>query len=480
MFRHADEPYTAKRVVYNKYMDQRSFVFVDIETDGGTGDRGRITEVAAIRVVDGEIIEEFQSLVNPGHPVPYWITNLTGITTNDVVHAPFFEDIADQLFQFMSGSIFVAHNVLFDFSFLKREFKAAGYSFAPKLFCTVKMSRALFPEHKGHSLQKIIERHNLLPSARHRAYEDARMLFEYVKIAIDQKGIDAFQANLSLQTKTKTLPPNVDEQTILQLPQSTGIYIFHNDAGLPLYVGKSVNIRARVRSHFQNATSIAKEMKMSLSTHNVTYITTETEIEALLLESAKVKELQPLYNRLLRRKTSQHILLQSINDDGYLTFTIESHDIAQYEHLDGVYGVFTTRQQAKQKMEEIARSYQLCPKLLGLEKAKGACFRYQLGLCKGACILKEQPDHYNMRVELALKRTKIETWPFQSKISVAISAMRSLIIDQWVPQAIFDSETNTLTRLERSFDVDTYKIVRSYLRNHRATITVLKGSLEAM
>jgi len=459
-------------------MDQRSFVFVDIETDGGTGNRGRITEVAAIKVVNGEIVDEFQSLVNPGHPIPFWITKLTGITNNDLVHAPFFEDIASQLFEFMSGSIFVAHNVLFDFSFLKREFKEYGVNFAPKLFCTVKMSRALFPEHKGHSLQKIIERHNLSPSARHRAFEDARMLVEYVKLTIAQKGTDAFEANVALQTKTKNLPPNVDEQTILQLPESAGVYIFHSDEGLPLYVGKSVNIRSRVRSHFQNATTVAKEMKMSLSTHNVTYISTETEIEALLLESAKVKALQPLYNRLLRRKTSQHILVKSVNQDGYIAFTIESHDLSNYDNLEGVYGVFTTKQQAKLKIEEIARAYQLCTKLLGLEKSQGACFRYQLGLCKGACIHKEQPSQYNARVEFALEHTKIETWPFKSKISIAISAVRSLVIDQWIPQAIFDSETETFTSLEGSFDIDTYKIVRSYVRAHRSSVLLFSRSIE--
>lgn len=196
----------------------------------------------------------------------------------------------------------MAHNVLFDYSFLKRELKAAGFTFTPKLFCTVKMSRALFTEHSGHSLQKIIERHGLVTQNRHRAYDDALAIFEYTKLAINQKGELAFTQNLLLQTKTKTLPPHVNEQIILDLPQSPGVYIFEDDAGLPLYVGKSVNIRARVRSHFTNATNVAKELKMSLQSHNVRYITTETEIEALLLESAKVKEPQPVFNRLLRRK----------------------------------------------------------------------------------------------------------------------------------------------------------------------------------
>lgn len=449
------------------------FVFVDIETNGGSGVRGRVIEVAAIKVEDGTIVDTYQTLINPGSDIPYWITTLTGITTEDVAQAVFFNDIAQQLYEFIDGGIFVAHNVLFDYSFLKREFAAAGYTFTPKLFCTVKMSRALYPEHKGHSLQKIIERHNLSPTHRHRAYDDALMLHKYVTLTIEQKGPQAFEENLHLQLKTKSLPPNVNEATIYSLPESVGIYIFEDDAGMPLYVGKSVNIRTRVRSHFANATTVAKEMKMSLQSHNISYIQTETELEALLLESAKVKELQPVYNRLLRRKKTQHVLVKSTNEEGYLTFSIQSKDLSEHSDLSDIYGVFTTKNQAKKKIEEIAKTYQLCPKLLGLEKTKGACFRRQLGLCKGACIGLESPPSYNQRVEFALEKTKVETWPYQGKISVAISSTRSMLIDQWIPQGVYDRLTDSFTTLDNSFDIDTYKIMRAFIRNNKSSVTLL-------
>lgn len=448
-----------------------SFVLVDIETNGGSGERGRVIEVAAIKVIDGKIVDSYQTLVNPGSSVPRWITSLTGIHTSDLVDAPYFADIAHQLYTFIEGSVFVAHSVLFDYSFLKREFNASGYQFTPKLFCTVKMSRALFPEHKGHSLQKIIERHNLAPEARHRAYDDAKVLYEYIKIAIATKGREAFEQNVALQLKTKSLPPNVDENIILNLPSTAGIYIFEDDAGLPLYVGKSVDIRSRVRSHFANATAIAKEMRMSLQSHNVTYIQTETEIEALLLESSKVKELQPIFNRKLRRKKTQHILVKSTDSQGYLTFKIESADLSAYSNLENVYGVFTNKNQAKAKLEEIARTYQLCPKLLGLEKSTGACFRRQLGLCRGACTGEETPQSYNARVEMALERTKLEAWPYKGKISFPISSTRHLLLDQWVPQQIYDQTTDTFTLLDNSFDLDTYKIIRSFIRTHKPPIS---------
>ncbi len=451
-------------------MTEGSFVFVDIETNGGSGERGRVIEVAAIKIIDGQVVDTFQSLVNPGGGLPHWITGLTGITESDLVGAPYFEDIAAQLYEFLEGSIFVAHNVLFDYSFLKRHFAETGYRYAPKLFCTVKLSRAMYPEYRGHSLEKIIERHDVSVENRHRALDDARAMYEFVKIAINQKGQEAFDSNLKLQLKTRSLPPNVDENVILGLPETNGIYIFEDDRGEPLYVGKSVNIRARVRSHFTNATSIAKELRMSLQSHNVSYIKTETEIEALLLESMKVKELQPIFNRKLRRQKSQSLIVKS-DMGNYLTFSIENHDLSEYSDLAKVYGVFSNRRQAKLKLEETARAYQLCPKLLGLEPGKGECFRRQLGLCRGACVGLESAASYNQRVEFALDRLKIAAWPYGSKVSVPISATRSLIVDQWTPIGLYDAEDDNFTEIEGGFDMDTYKIIRSYIRTKKPVVS---------
>ena len=382
-------------------------VFVDIETNGGNGERGRITEIALIRVEDGEVVEEYSTLVNPGSPIPYWITRLTGITNDDVADAPYFDEVAADIHRILDGAIFVAHNVRFDFSFVKRQLEAVGYSFRPKLFCTVRMSRKLYAEHKGHSLEKIIARHGIATDARHRAYADAKAILDFTNLAIKEKGLKAFQEAVSLQMKTKTLPPNVDESIIAALPETPGIYIFEDDEGRPLYVGKSVNIRSRVRSHFANDTKIAKEMKLSLTSHNISVIETETEIEALLLESAKVKELQPIHNQLLRRKTQQAVLAKSENEDGYTVIGVENRELDQETELDSIYGVYTSRMKAKGRLESLMQTFQLCPKLLGLENSKGACFRSQLGLCKGACVGKEPPELYNRRVEYALERLKL-------------------------------------------------------------------------
>ncbi|HTK39669.1 MAG TPA: exonuclease domain-containing protein [Patescibacteria group bacterium] len=451
-------------------------VFVDIETNGGSGPRGRITEIAILRIEGGEITEEYTTLVNPGTPIPYWITKLTGISDGDVADAPYFDDIAYELHRLMDGAIFVAHNVRFDYSFIKRQLEACGYVFNPKLFCTVRMSRALYAEHRGHSLQKIIDRHGIDTKSRHRAYDDAKAMFEFARIAIAEKGVESFQANVAMQLKTKTLPSHVNEKMIADLPNTPGIYIFEDEKGAPLYIGKSVDIRKRVLSHFANDTKIVKEMKMAQSCHNVSYIQTETEIEALLLESAKIKELQPLHNRLLRRATKQTVLVREFDDNGYMQMALESRDLNESTDIAGIYGVYTNRTKAKARLESLTKTFDLCPKLMGLENGTGACFRHQLGMCKGACAGKESIDAYNRRVEYALERSKIEDWPFKGELAVKISETKALIVNQWIIKgymtAVEDGSTY-VERIKNGFDIDTYKILRSYMRQHRSNIELL-------
>lgn len=447
-------------------------VFVDIETNGGNGANGRIIEVGLIRVEDGQVVREYKSLVNPGTGVPVWIERLTGIRNSDLEGAPYFDDIAEELRELLEGAIFVAHNVRFDYSFFRSHFKALGYDYKPKLFCTVRMSRGLYPEHRGHSLEKIIQRHGIAAENRHRAYDDARAIYDFTQLAIAEKGHEAFLANAALQMKTKTLPPNLDETKFAHLPTTAGIYIFEAEDGTPLYVGKSVNIRSRVLSHFASDTKVAKEMKLSQRSFNVAYEQTDTEIEALLLESARIKELQPMFNRLLRRKVTQSVLMRKYDSHGYLTIAIENRDLSEATDLDTIYGVYTNRTKAKAALESLTRTFGLCPKLMGLEKATTYCFRYQLGLCKGACGGEELPDSYNQRAELAMEHSRIDAWPFRTKIAVQISEHKSLIVDQWVIEGVMQHEFEpTLERLSNGFDIDTYKILRAYLRKNPGNIT---------
>jgi DNA polymerase-3 subunit epsilon len=176
-------------------------VFVDIETNGLSPTTGRVIEVAAIRVENGTVTREFNQLVNPGTSLPWFITNLTGITEQDVAKAPAFSHLADELHRVMEGAIFVAHNVRFDHSFLREEYNRLGVLFDPKLLCTVRLSRALYPEHKSHKLANLIERHGFSYSARHRAYDDAHILWQFMQHVTTQFEQPILHAALAKQLR---------------------------------------------------------------------------------------------------------------------------------------------------------------------------------------------------------------------------------------------------------------------------------------
>lgn len=175
-------------------MKHRPLVFLDIETTGISARGARITEIGALRVEDSRIVKSFKQLINPEEPVPYFITNLTGITNEMVWDAPTFRGIADDLELFLDGALFIAHNVGFDYGFIKMEFERIGYMFNMDRACSAKLSRRLYPEHKSHALDRLIERLNIDVANRHRAYDDAEVLWKFFQNELSLRGLDAFRA----------------------------------------------------------------------------------------------------------------------------------------------------------------------------------------------------------------------------------------------------------------------------------------------
>lgn len=175
-------------------MKHRPLVLLDIETTGGSATSSRITEIGALRIENGEVVGKYQQLVNPEEPIPYFITNLTGITDAMVWEAPTFRGIADDLELFLSDAIFVAHHVSFDYSFIKMEFKRIGYAFTMDRICSAKLSRRLYPEHKSHALDRIIERLGIEVTNRHRAYDDAEVIWKFISNEMERDSLKVMAA----------------------------------------------------------------------------------------------------------------------------------------------------------------------------------------------------------------------------------------------------------------------------------------------
>lgn len=459
-------------------------VVADIETTGGSYRYSRIIEIALIRIENGQIIDTYQTYLDPAQRLPHFITKLTGITENDLAGAPHFSDIAHEVAEFCDGALFIAHNVRFDYSFIKQAMEECGHAFKPKLLCSARLSRYLYPEHPRHKLELIIQRHNIKTEHRHRAYDDAKAVWEFLGIAHEEKGAEKFQEAIGRQLKHMTLPPNLNEEMVKELKNECGVYIFRDEFKQPVYIGKSKAVRTRVLSHFAADNKNAKEMRISLKTHSVEAVYTDTELDALLLESKMIKDMLPIHNIKLRRKRDYYALIGGINEAGFLEVGLVLASVEETDLLMQSYGIFATKRKAKTAIESAAKSFSLCPKLLGLEKSRGACFQYQLKRCLGACVGDEPPSGYNERFVTAFERTRIENWPYCSPIAVLIEdSDHAHVIDQW--QLIgymrgVTSDSPYFQKVSPVFDKDNYLIIRGFLRDQKNKLKIKPVTLQVL
>lgn len=455
-------------------------VFVDIETNGLNHVRGRVVEVAAIRVENGQITREFSQLIDPGVPLPQFITRLTGITQNDLAGAPIFAAIADELHDILSGAVFVAHNVRFDYSFLKQEFKRIGKQFNPRQLCTVRLSRALYPAERSHKLASLIERHNLQVSARHRAYDDAHALWQFVQLAQAQFAVEVLEAAVAKQLKRPSLPKALTHEMIDTLPAGHGVYIMYDETGAPLYVGKSIHIKQRVMEHFMRDHDNVGEFNLAQRVHSITAEETAGELEALLLESQLVKQLLPYQNKMLRRTEKLLLLVKELDEQGYLRVRVQVSDPNIVHKNDDVLAVYDRRSKARASLERALRDWNLCPKLMGLEKTNRACFWSQLGKCLGACAGAERPEKYNQRLLTAFSRQQLTPWPYAGPVLIQEKSSQGeahtgFIVDKWCIIGRVRQEPGCEPTLERhafAFDLDTYKILSAYFAAKLHTLRV--------
>src|SRR5438105_6433212 len=275
--------------------------FVDIETTGTAATEDRITEIGMVTVRAGEV-EEWSTLVNPETPIPGAIQTLTGITSEMVAAAPTFAQLAGELRERLGDHLFVAHNARFDYGFIKNEFARLGISFSARVLCTVRLSRRLYPESRGHNLDALIERHGLSIAQRHRGLDDARALWQFVQAIYRDRGAERVQAEVDRLLKMPSLPPQLPPDALEKIPEAPGVYFFYGLNRLPLYIGKSVNLRDRVRAHFSADHKSPQDGRLSAEIQRIDWEETAGELGALLREAHLIKELLPLHNHRLRRK----------------------------------------------------------------------------------------------------------------------------------------------------------------------------------
>ena len=450
---------------------EETFAIVDIETTGGSALRDRITEIAIISMQGWREIGRWSSLVNPGRHIPGYIQTLTGISNKMVEDAPAFSELADEVFELLDGKVFVAHNVRFDYGFLRNAFSLSGISFSAPMLCTVKLSRALYPANRRHNLDSVIRHHGLDCEERHRAMGDSEVLLQFLRKIHADHDDSLIESVFSKVVSRPALPPGLSMADIDGLPDSPGVYLFFDESDTCLYIGKSKAIRSRVLSHFSSDFRISKEMEIARQTVRIQAIPTAGELGALLKEISLVREIAPIYNRRLRPYEKAWSIRWSALEDPIMHPEVVSSDGFDTAGEYDMFGLFRSSRQAKRRLQKLAVEREMCLRTIGLETGEGACFAYQVGKCTGVCVGNETIMEHKIRIMQALLPIKVASWPYPGAVAIMeTSANEELteahVFDNWRYLGKADSEP-ALKGGQLSdageFDIDVYNVVSRHL-----------------
>ena len=466
-----------------------SIAFVDLETTGTRAAADRVTEIGIIRVdadPEGHVprVTEWQSLVDPGVPIPAAIVALTGISDAMVAAAPSFSSVARDVIALLDGCVFVAHNARFDYGFLKHEFARLERSFSARVLCTVRLSRRMFPEVQGHGLDALITRHQLPVTDRHRALGDARAIWAFVQMLYRDLGADTVETAARRILRIPSLPPQLPPDALDALPETPGVYLFYGDNPLPLYIGKSIHLRDRVAAHFSSDWRSETDLRLSQEIRRIEFEPTAGELGALLRESLLIKTRMPAHNRALRRKTEAGVL--QLRADGTPAYV--SAPAIDPNALSGAFGPFSSKQAAREALRSLAAEHRLCWRRLGLERrSTGPCFQRQLHRCAGWCVGEESTAAHDARLAAALASLAIPTWPFPGPALVRECAPDSDRVDVhvvrdwcWLGTARDDAELFALLEAppQPQFDID---VMRLLLRRRAAgTLALIAAPAASM
>ncbi|MFH2210010.1 MAG: exonuclease domain-containing protein [Pseudomonadota bacterium] len=461
-------------------------VFVDLETTGANTSGDRITEIGIVEISEHGV-SEWSTLVNPQTPISPFIQRLTGISDAMVSTAPTFAEIAVALLERLRGRLFIAHNVRFDYGFLRSEFKRAGMDFRADVLCTVKLSRKLYPQHHKHNLDALIERHQLPVSSRHRALADAQAIHAFWGRIHTELPPEAIQNALHELLKPVSLPPELDVSTVEDLPEAHGVYLFYGENDAPLYIGKSSNIRRSALAHFAADPKHHRDTLIAEQIRRIEWIETAGDLGAQLVESRLLKTLHPVHNP--HRKGDHELCAWKLEpaENGGMTVRLVYARELDFGAEAGLYGLFASKKKAVDVLRDIAAAYRLCLIQLGLEHSpqgkRAPCSAYPHPHCKGVCIGKESPGQHDIRLMGALARLGVQAWPFPGVVGIRETAnwgsMTEIhLIDRWVYLGSFRSEQDFPHALSvrPAFELDTYKILTHYLK--QARIDIIPVALE--
>ncbi|MGJ8591741.1 MAG: exonuclease domain-containing protein [Aquaticitalea sp.] len=371
-----------------------TYSIIDVET---TGRGNKITEISIFKYDGEKVVDEFTSLVNPEALIPDYITALTGINNAMVADAPTFSEISEQVLSITEDTIFVAHNVNFDYNVIRNEFKAININFTRRKLCTVRLSRTLFPGFRSYSLGKLCNTMDIDLVDRHRARGDAEAtvtLFE--KLLAHENSESAFTNFLKKSSKEATLPSHISSELFNSIPNAPGIYYFKNKKGKIIYVGKAINLKKRVLGHFYDKKE--KELNLCRETADIDFELSGSDLIARLMEDAAIKHHFPIYNRAAKRVPKPYAVFSFEDRQGLIHLAFNT-----LKATPNPLQIFHSIRDCRLYLEQICDQFELCPKYCHLQESVWTCSHFKLNNCKGVCKNEETVISYNERVNLAIE-----------------------------------------------------------------------------
>ena len=374
----------------NATLEESIFSVIDVETTGLSAKSNRVIEIGIVKVKNLKIVDRFESLINPGTTIPSFITQLTDITNTDVFDAPHFDEILEEIKEFISDSVMSGHNFSFDSSFLKYEFMRNGYEpLHNEQLCTMKLARRMFPDLRSKSLSSITKHLKLRNASAHRALSDAqvtaRALIKMIKLLKKDSKVESISELLKYQssaiTNKNTRVKESLKEDVSSVPNAPGIYYFLNSRGNIIYVGKAKSLRDRIRSYF-SPTAPKKAKRIITQARRLKIEITNTELTALLTEAEAIKKSNPKHNYQLKKYGHKHFLKVT------RSHTSPRLEISNQFDFDGddYFGLFISRKKAEIVLEIIDKTFQLreCTDKEFSKHKK--CFLAEIERCTAPCI----------------------------------------------------------------------------------------------
>ena len=455
-------------------------IFLDLETTGLSPRTDGITEVGMVILEAGAAPREWSTLVRPPRAVPPEIVRLTGISNEMLRDAPVFGDIAAELMQLLDGALLVAHNARFDYAFLKHSFGRANLPFFTPVLCTARLARELDPHADSVSLDALIQRYRLPQDARHRALGDARMTYALAQAFAGEHAAGTIDAAVRRVLRRPSLPRHLPVDTLTQIPDGPGVYLFYGLNQHPLYIGKAVSLRDRVGQHFSGDWNSARGVRLADELRHIEWIETAGELSALLQEAELVRTRMPSHNVKLRRRTETVAL--KLDHAARSVLTVDATALAGAE-LPGLHGPFASARAARTLLAQLCDESALCRKTLGLEKrrrnepAGTPCFAFQVKRCLGVCCGQEAEEAHWERFCVALADSAMPPWRSDGAIELVerdeVSGRTArFVVRDW---CLVDASGQT-----QPFEYESFRILKPYIegrkRNSRVEVNHLRDA----